>query len=118
MNAYKVAIYMEYIMDIQASGYSEWLRNLITNQATEYADYVILPYLFTDISRVDKTPVTYEYDPTFEFSYTCGDKTYSYKGWRELLGEILTYEANNAKVPNYIKTDGPNDLREVLNNNM
>ena len=73
-----------------------------------------LPYLFTDISRTDKVPVTYEIDLSDGFSFAKGDKVYQYKGWKELLAEILVYEANDAKVPNYITTEGPNDLLEVL----
>ena len=116
MPAYDFASnFIKYRYDIQAEGYTEWLKTLIRQDAKEYGDYVVLPYLFTDISRTDKVPVTYKYDPEFGFSYTKGDRMFSYKGWRELLGEILVYEANHAKVPNYIRTDGPNDLREILN---
>ena len=33
---------------------------------------------------------------------------------KELLAEILHYEENEAKVPDYITTVGPNDLIEIL----
>lgn len=80
----------------------------------EYKEYTILPYLFTDISRVDKVPVTYEYNPSNGFSFTKGEKVYQYKGWKDLLAEILVYEANESRVPDYITTTGPNDLIEIL----
>lgn len=100
--------------DIEAGTYTDVLRKVIDTIATEYKDYTILPYIFTDICREDMVPVSYVYDPSNGFSYTKGDKTYSYKGWQELLAEILVYEANNAKVPNYITTEGPNDLIDIL----
>lgn len=100
--------------DIEAETYTDVLRKVIETVATEYQDYTILPYLFTDISRTDKVPVTFVYDPSNGFSYTKGDRTYSYKGWKELLAEILMYETNNAKVPSYIVTDGPNDIIDLL----
>lgn len=100
--------------DLEAEVYTDILTKLIETKATEYKDYTILPYLFTDISRSDKVPVTYEYEPRNGFSYTKGDKIYQYKGWKELLSEILVYEENNARVPMGIVTDGPNDLIEIL----
>lgn len=100
--------------DIEAETYTDVLRKVCDTVATEYKDYTILPYLFTDISRSDKVPVTYVYDPSNGFSYTKNDRTYTYKGWKELLAEILLYEANNASVPNYIVTDGPNDIIDLL----
>ena len=99
--------------DIQGELYTQSMRRLIENDE-EYRDYVILPYLFTDICRYDKVPVTYEIDLSDGFSFTRGDRTYDYKGWKELLAEILVYEANDAKVPNYITTTGPNDLISIL----
>ena len=100
--------------DIEAETYTDVLRKVCDTMATEYSDYVILPYIFTDISRTDMTPVSYVYDPTNGFSYTKGNKTYSYKGWEELLGEILFYEENNSKVPTYITTTGPNYIIDLL----
>lgn len=100
--------------DIEAELYTDVLTRFIETKATEYSDYTILPYLFTDISRSDMVPVTYQYEPRNGFSYTKGDKVYQYKGWKELLSEILIYEANNAVVPSGIVTDGPNDLIEIL----
>ena len=70
--------------------------------------------LFTDISRSDKVPVTYEIDLSGGFAFNKGEKIYQYKGWKELLGEILAYEESEAKVPSYITTAGPNDLIEIL----
>ena len=75
---------------------------------------------FMDISRKDKVPVTFEYDPRDEsqtngLCYQIGEKTYQYKGYRQLLDEILDYEASAAVVPSYIKLDGPNDLLKLLN---
>lgn len=100
--------------DIQASLYTDVLSYVCQFVAPEYSDYTILPYLFTDISRTDMVPVTYTYDPSNGFAFSKGDKVYQYKGWKELLAEILVYEANEAKVPNGIVTDGPNDLIEIL----
>ena len=99
--------------DIQGDLYSDVLR-IVIDQFTKYRDYIILPYLFTDVSRTDMVPVTFEYDPTVGLSFTKGEKTYTYKRWNELLEEILSYEESEAKVPNYITTVGPNDLMSVL----
>ena len=99
--------------DIQGELYSECLKYLIENDDV-YSEYTILPYLFVDVSRMDKIPVTYEIDLSNGFSFAKGDKVYEYKGWKELLGEILVYEANEAKVPSYITTEGPNDLIAIL----
>jgi len=100
--------------DLEAEVYTDILTRLIETEATEYQDYAILPYLFTDVSRSDMVPVTFEYDPKNGFSYSKGDKVYQYSGWKELLAEILVYEENNARVPMGIVTDGPNDLIEIL----
>lgn len=105
--------FLKYRYDIQGSLYGDVVGSIIAED-NDYRDYTLLPYLFTDISRTDKVPVTYQIDLSNGFSFTRGDKVYQYKGWRELLSEILVYEANEAKVPNYIVTDGPNDLIEVL----
>lgn len=99
--------------DIQGELYSDVMYEIIKNDE-KYRDYTILPYLFTDISRTDMVPVTWEVDLTNGFYFTNGEKVYDYKGWRELLGEILIYEDNQAKVPSYVTTDGPNDLISVL----
>ena len=63
--------------------------------------------------------MTYVYDQTDEsqangFSFKSGDKTYQYKHWSDLLDEILEYEAAEAKVPSYIKLDGPNYLLDII----
>lgn len=99
--------------DIQSQLYSDVLKKTIDG-IPEYYDYLVLPFLYTDVSRTDMVPVTYAYDPSFGLSFTKGEKTYNYKGWEELLAEILVYEANDAKVPNFITTAGPNDLIDVL----
>ena len=98
---------------LQAECYTDILRK-ICEEDEDYRYYTILPFLFTDISRTDKIPVTYEYDPSTSFSYTKGDRTYSYKGWQELLAEILVYEAEQAKVPSYITLAGPNNIIDIL----
>ena len=103
--------FVRFRYDIQAELYTDVLR-LIIDKDPEYKDYVVLDYLFTDISRSDKVPVTYWYNPNNGFSF----KDYTYKGWEELLMEILNYEEQNAKVPSYITPDGPNDLIALLNN--
>ena len=99
--------------DIQAELYTDVVSSIIIGDE-EYRDYTVLPYLFTDISRSDKVPVTYAYDPRHGLNYTKNGKTYEYKGWKELLGEILVYEANESKVPSYITTTGPNDLLSII----
>lgn len=99
--------------DIQADEYVDVLR-LVIDKIPEYQDYTILPYLYTDISRTDMVPVTYEYDTTVGLSFTKGEKTYTYKRWNELLEEILEYEESHAVAPSYISVKGPNDLIEIL----
>lgn len=98
--------------DLEAQVYTDVLKAVI--QGTEYEPYTILPYLFTDISRTDKIPVTFSYNvtdyPEFKF------KDYTYKNWKALLLEIDDYQYTHAVVPSYIRTDGPNDLLELLNN--
>lgn len=104
---------------LQAELYTDVIRKLIDEQLQDtYGDYTILPYLFTDISRTDKVPVTYVYDPTNGFSFCKNDRFYSYKGWKELLAEILYYQKTQAKVPSYINASGPNDLIELLSQNV
>ena len=105
--------FIKYRYDLEAEVYADVVAEILT-QIPGYEEYEILPFLFTDISRVDKVPVTYSYEPWGGFTYLKGDRTYEYKGWQELLGEILHYEEENAKVPDYITTDGPNDLIEIL----
>lgn len=98
--------------DLEAQVYTAVLQEKI--KGTEYETYTILPYLFTDISKTDKVPVTWSYDvtayPEFQF------KDYTYKNWKVLLAEIDEYQRTNATVPSYIKTDGPNDILSILNN--
>jgi hypothetical protein len=107
--------FVKFRYDIQASLYTNILR-IVLNAHDEYKDYTILPYVFCDISRTDMQPVSYVYDPCSEdqidgFSF----KEYKYKGWKELLSEILDYEAAKAVVPKGILTDEANDLISILN---
>jgi len=111
--------FVKFRYDIQASLYSDVLQAII-NKIPEYKDYKILPYLFMDISRTDKVPVTYEYDPHSDtqdggLSFESNGRTLKYKGYRQLLDEILEYEITMTKVPSYITTVGPNDLISLLN---
>jgi len=105
--------FLKFRYDIEAEVYTDVVRKVLM-EIGGYSDYEILPFLFTDISRVDKVPVTYSYDPVGGLVYMKGEKTYEYKGWKTLLGEILHYEESEAKVPDYITTEGPNDLIEIL----
>lgn len=105
--------FVKFRYDLQAEMYTDVLVKVCAGDK-DYENYIVLPYIFADISRVDKVPVCYKYDPSEGFSYTKGDKTYQYKGWQELLSEILVYEANEAKVPNWITTDEPNDIVSIL----
>lgn len=105
--------FLKFRYDIQAELYTHVLGCVICND-TIYQNYEILPYLFTDISRSDKVPVTYEYEPRYGFSFTKNGRMYEYKGWQELLAEILDYEEKGAKVPSWIRTDGPNDLMDLI----
>ena len=104
--------------DIEASLYSDLIA-LTIDKSQKYREYTILDYLFTDISRTDKVPVTIWYPQNDEsqrngLSFTKNDKTYQYKSWMALLDEILDYEETEAKVPSYIKLDGPNNILELL----
>ena len=103
---------------LQASIYAT-VFNIIKNRIPDLKDYEILPYLFTDISRSDKVPVTYSYDPFADdqvdgFSFESNGKQYKYKSWQILLDEIISYEESQAKVPAEIFTDKPNDLLNLL----
>ena len=105
--------FLKFRYDIQAELYTDVLEKVICGDP-DYCEYTILPYLFTDISRVDKVPVSFVYDPKPGLSFTKNDRTYTYRGWQDILTEILNYEEQHAKVPSYITLDGPNDLRELL----
>ena len=99
--------------DIQGDEYTDVLR-LVIDKIPEYRDYTILPFLFTDISRTDKVPVTYEYDPERGLSFDKNGKHYSFRNWSVLLEEIIEYERSNAVVPYTISTKEANNLIEVL----
>ena len=105
--------FVKFRYDIQAELYTDILES-VKHRDINYCTYTVLPYLFTDISRSDKVPATFVYDPTSGFKYEKNGKEYSYKGWEKLLEEILAYEETNAKVPSYITTEGPNDLISIL----
>lgn len=104
--------------DLQARLYSDVLNDLLSS-LPEYVEYTILPFIFVDISRSDMTPVAFDY-PQFDFSQENGlsiernGKEYQYKGWPELLAEIVEYESTQAVVPSYITTEGPNDLLALI----
>ena len=101
--------FIKFRYDIQASMYSDVLANVI-NSTEEFNDYEILHYYFVDISRSDKVPVTYVYNQYEPFSF----KGFTYKGWKQLLGEIVTYKANQAVLPDYILPDEPNDIIKII----
>lgn len=110
--------FLEFRYDLQASVYSDILR-IVMDESDDLHDYTILPYLFTDVSRTDKVPVTYVYDQTDitqtdGLCYTAGERTYSYKHWTVLLDEIITYEETHATVPSYISTTSPNNILEII----
>ena len=108
--------FVKFRYDIEAAVYTDVI-DIVKSMDKDYEDYTILPFLFTDISRTDKVPVTYEYDPRSDsqvngFSF----KDYHYKPYYQLLDEMVAYEEANAVVPSYIKTEEPNDMIAVLNN--
>ncbi|MBQ3949663.1 MAG: hypothetical protein II661_04235, partial [Bacteroidales bacterium] len=110
--------FLKYRYDLQAHLYSDILT-IVKNKDEELKDYTVLPYLFTDISRSDKVPVTWCYPQNDEsqkngFHVVMNGKEYQYKKWDALLDEILTYQEQEAKVPSYITLDGPNDLLSIL----
>lgn len=105
--------------DLEASVYSDVL-NVVKNNTEEYRDYAILPYIFVDISRSDKKPLSFIYDQNAPeqvdgFSFSKGDKTFRYKHWRVLLQEMIEYDRTNASIPNYIMEDKPNDILSLIN---
>jgi hypothetical protein len=112
--------FIKYRYDIQAALHTDVVQKIIS-ALPEYKDYKILPYIFASISKTDKVPVSYIYNPRAEsqicgLTYTQNNKTYMYKSWQDLLIEILDYKDANAKVPSYIMTEQPNDLITLLNN--
>lgn len=103
---------------IQAKLYSDVLE-VVKNGDDELKEYTILPYLFTDISRTDKIPVTYVYDQTSlsqanGFTFTSSGREYTYRSWQKLLDEILEYQEKDARVPSYISTTEPNDILNLI----
>ena len=109
--------FVKFRYDIEAAVYTD-VMEIVKNMDPDYVGYSILPFLFTDISRTDKVPVTYRYN-TREESQVCGFsfKEYHYKPYYQLLDEMVAYEEANAVVPSYIKTEEPNDMLEILNIN-
>lgn len=109
--------FVKFRYDIEAAVYTD-VMEIVKNMDPDYAGYSILPFLFTDISRTDKVPVTYRYN-TREESQACGFsfKEYHYKPYYQLLDEMVAYEEAKAVVPSYIKTEEPNDMLEILNIN-
>lgn len=108
--------FIKFRYDIQASVYTCALDHLI-DKIPEYTDYQILPYLFVDISREDKVPLVFNYDPRSESQkdgLAFGE--YKYKDWVDYLTEMIEYENEKAKVPSYLVLDKPNDIIEILNN--
>lgn len=107
--------FVKYRYDLQAQCYNYAIERVAFE---DYADYTILPYLFVDISRVDKVPVAYRYDVQEQSDgLTFGsDKVYHFKTWLDYLSEILEYQKSNAIVPKEITLDGPNDIVELLSN--
>lgn len=111
--------FLKYRYDIQAASYTDVLQIIIMKDDV-YKDYTILPFYFTDISRVDMQPVTYWYDPHDStqidgFSYRNGEKEYKHRTWTTLLGEMVEYDEEHAVVPNGIKLDEANDLMALIN---
>lgn len=104
--------------DLQASMYTDVLSlNLLASE--EFSDYKIRKYLFVDISREDKIPVSFIYDPRDADQLTglCiprGDSQLKYRGWKQLLREIVYYLDNQSIVPGYIDPIEPNDIISLL----
>lgn len=110
--------WMDMRYDIQAHLYSDMMKQLIRKNS-EYAGYQIMPYLFVDISRSDKVPVTFIYDQNDEsqlegLCVTINDKLYKYKSWKVLLKEIIEYEQRPVQVPSWINPAGPNDIISLI----
>ena len=107
--------FIKFRYDYQASIYTCAIDNL-RNADTAYKDYKILPYLFVDISREDKVPLVFNYDPLDESQLNgLAYGEYQYKHWTDSLAEIIKYENERAKVPSYINLEGPNDIVSLLN---
>ena len=112
--------FIRFRYDLEASVYTDVLGQVL-NSIPEYQDYSLLPVLFTDISRTDKVPVTWWYDPKAEsqangFCFESKGKTYQYTSWTNMLDEIIEYESTATPVPKYIRLDGPNDILSILSN--
>ena len=108
--------FIKFRYDIQAGVYTCALDHL-KDKTLEYNEYKILPYLFVDISREDKVPLVFNYDPldwSQKDGLSYGD--YKYKDWVDYLTELIKYENEKAKVPSYLALDKPNDIIEILNN--
>lgn len=110
--------FITYRYDIQASLYTFVLKKVLSED-NEYKDYTVLPFIFADISRSDKIPVTWTYDPNDDsqvngLCYEINGKTYQYKNWYTLLSEILKYEEAKAVVPAGVSTTNHNNLITAL----
>lgn len=101
--------------DIQAGLYTDGLQAVVDNILDlDDESYRIMPYLFVDISRTDKIPLAFMYDPKANNGHL-QFKNYSYKNWKELLIEIFNYEVNELRVPSYINEYKSNDILKLLN---
>lgn len=105
--------FIKFRYDLQAEMYTDVI-NMLLDKDANYRQYDVLPYIFADISRTDKIPVTYVYDPKDGFSFESNGREYSYKGWMPLLEEMLDYEERQAKVPSYISLTEPNDIISII----
>ena len=111
--------FIQFRYDLQATMYT-YALDQVKSKDPDYWDYEILPYIFTDISRSDKVPVSYVYDQFAEsqkdgLSYTYNGREVKYKGWQQLMNEILRYERIGAVVPDGIKTEAVNNLIDIMN---
>lgn len=101
--------------DIQAGLYTDALQVIVDNLTQiDEEPYEIMPYVFVDISRTDKIPLAFEFDPRANDGHL-QLKQYRYKNWKELLSEIITYESKELRVPSYINEEGSNDIIKLLN---
>lgn len=105
--------FLRFRYDLEATVYQDVLTKVMMS-SEEYRDYTLLNTLFTDISRSDMIPVTYECPYQKKFSFESHGKEYTYKDWETLLMEIIDYEEKQAVVPDYITLEGPNNILDIL----